>query len=66
MLYWCLTSCKPVGRYQHCGETYRLCLHPEDGGSVFLRNIGIYRRVYVTSNAIAIPTALTTLNLTEI
>jgi hypothetical protein len=45
MLFWVLAPCGLVGRRQLFGETY--CLHlqdfsPEDGDSMFIRNVGIY------------------------
>jgi hypothetical protein len=44
-----VSSCLLVGRYQRFGGTY--CLHlqhlsPEDGGSMFFRNVGIYLQVH--------------------
>jgi hypothetical protein len=33
-------------RYQHFAFTYCFHLGPEDGGSMFLRNVGIYLQVY--------------------
>jgi hypothetical protein len=42
MFFWVLAPCKLVDRCQRFGEIYS----PEDGDSMFLRNVGIYRRVY--------------------
>jgi hypothetical protein len=41
LVFWVVSPCGFVGRYQHFGEIY--CLHhqhfiPEDGGSMFLQN----------------------------
>jgi hypothetical protein len=44
------TMCRLVGRHQRFGETYYLHLQdfssPEGGYSMFLRNVGVYLRVY--------------------
>jgi hypothetical protein len=39
---WVVTPCGILGTYKRFGETY--C--PEDGGSIFLRNVGIYIQVH--------------------
>jgi hypothetical protein len=45
LVFWVVTPCGPVGKYQRFGETY--CLHLQcfrqyihDGGSVLVRNVG--------------------------
>jgi hypothetical protein len=52
LFFWVLVPYRLIGRYQRFGETYFLhfqaCL--EDGDNMFLRNAGIYRRVYTTQN----------------
>jgi hypothetical protein len=40
------TPCGFVGRYQRFGGTYYIYLNPEDGGSMFLWNVGIYLQVH--------------------
>jgi hypothetical protein len=45
LLFWIVTSCGLVGRKQHFGGMY--C--PEDGDSLFLRNVSIYIRVRTAS-----------------
>jgi hypothetical protein len=40
LVLWVVTPCELVGRYQCLAGTYCL-FSPEDGGSIFLRNIGI-------------------------
>jgi hypothetical protein len=56
LLFWVVTPCGIVGRYQRFGWTCCLHLQPssvifrtEDGDSVFLRNFGIYLRVHTAS-----------------
>jgi hypothetical protein len=51
LFFWMVTPCKRVGRYQRFRETtvciFRVSIvSPEDGDSMFLRNVGIYLRVY--------------------
>jgi hypothetical protein len=41
LVLWVITPCGLVGRYQRFGATYR-----EDGGSIFLWNVGIYLQVH--------------------
>jgi hypothetical protein len=41
LVFWVVTPCGKVDRYQHFGG-----FNPEDGGSVFLRNVDIYLQVY--------------------
>jgi hypothetical protein len=43
MFFWTVTSRKFVGRNQRFGGTQYLS--PEDGGSIFLRNVGISLQV---------------------
>jgi hypothetical protein len=43
MFFCTVTSRRLVGRNQRLGEKYYLS--PEDGGSMFLRNVGIYLQV---------------------
>jgi hypothetical protein len=38
MMIWDLAPCRLVGRWAE--------VSPEDGDNIFLRNVGIYRRVY--------------------
>jgi hypothetical protein len=38
LVFWVVNPCGPVNRYHRFEETYR----PEDGDSMFLRNVGIY------------------------
>jgi hypothetical protein len=42
MLFWAVTPCRLAGRYL-------LKFSPEDGDSMFLRNVGIYLQVYTAS-----------------
>jgi hypothetical protein len=38
LVFWVATPCGLVGRYEHTASTFS----PEDGGSMFLRNAGVY------------------------
>jgi hypothetical protein len=42
LVFWVVTSCGLGNRYQRFGETYCLHFSPEDGDSMFLRNVVIY------------------------
>jgi hypothetical protein len=45
MLVFCvLTPCGLVGRYEHFGESN---FSPEDGDSMFLRNVGVYLQIHM-------------------
>jgi hypothetical protein len=46
LVFWVVTPCRLVGRYQNFGGTYCLHLSPEDEGSMFFRNVGIYLQVH--------------------
>jgi hypothetical protein len=49
-LLWVVTPCRLLRRYRRFGETclrplcFLLQVSPEDGDSMFLRNVGVYRR----------------------
>jgi hypothetical protein len=43
LVFWVVTPCGLVDRYQHFIGTY---FSPEDGGSMLLRNVGIYLQIY--------------------
>jgi hypothetical protein len=64
LVFWFVTSCGFVGRYQRFKETY--CLHlylsPEEGGRVFIRNFGIYVQVHTESQPRR-PSSTSTLSL---
>jgi hypothetical protein len=45
LVFWVVTPCGLVGRYQRFGGTYSV-LCPEDGGSMFFRNVGISLQVH--------------------
>jgi hypothetical protein len=51
LVFWVVTPCGLVGRYQRFGGTYCLYLQDwsEDGGRTFLRNVGIYPQTHMTS-----------------
>jgi hypothetical protein len=42
ILFCVVTPCELVGGYQSFGGTYSPTFSPEDGGSMFLRNVGLY------------------------
>jgi hypothetical protein len=46
MFFWVLTPCRLVGKSQ---RLHLQDFSTEEGGSMFLRNVGIYRRVYTAS-----------------
>jgi hypothetical protein len=55
LVFWVVTPCGLTGRYQRFEGTYCLDIQPlahtaffrvEDGGSIFLRNVGIYLQVH--------------------
>jgi hypothetical protein len=46
MIFWIVTPCGLVGRYQRVRETYYLYFSPEDGYSMFRRNVGIDLQVH--------------------
>jgi hypothetical protein len=45
LVLWVVTPCGLVGGYKLFGGTYYLHSSPEDGGSMFLRNVGICLQV---------------------
>jgi hypothetical protein len=49
LVFWVVTPCGLVGRYQHFGGMYYTAFFfsPEDEGSMFLRNAGIYLQVHM-------------------
>jgi hypothetical protein len=46
-MFWVVTPYRLVGRYQRFGEKY---FSPEEGDSMFLRNVHIYLLVYKASH----------------
>jgi hypothetical protein len=44
LVFWVVTPCGLVRRYHRFGGTYTS--GPEDGGRMFLRNIGVYLKVH--------------------
>jgi hypothetical protein len=56
MFFWVLGPCKLVCRCQRFGETHNLS---EDGDNMFLRNVGIYLRVYTAPKPVRITTLKT-------
>jgi hypothetical protein len=56
-VFWVVTPCGLVGRYQLLRGTYCVHIHfsPEYGGSMFLRNAGIYLQDHIASQS-RIPT----------
>jgi hypothetical protein len=47
LIFWIVTPYRLVGTYQCFGETYYLHLQGwAEDGDMFLRNVGIYLRVY--------------------
>jgi hypothetical protein len=47
LILWGVTSCGLIGRCERFEET-RCHVSPEDGGSIFLRNTGIYLQAHTT------------------
>jgi hypothetical protein len=50
LFFWVLTPCRFVGICQRFGETYSI-FRAEEADSMFLRNVGIYRRIYTAPNS---------------
>jgi hypothetical protein len=48
-LFWIVISCSAVVGYEHFSGPCFLLLHPEDGGSMDLQNLGILEQHYTVS-----------------
>jgi hypothetical protein len=46
LIFWVLTPCRLADRYQSLGKKAASILSPEDGGRLFLRNVGTYLQAY--------------------
>lgn len=44
--FWVIKSCRRVGRYKSFRGTYCFHFPPEEGGSIYLRNVSIYLKVH--------------------
>jgi hypothetical protein len=58
-VFWVATSCRLAGSEEYTASTFS----PDDGGSMFIRTVGIYLQVHMTSQQHRRPTSAPSLSL---